>query len=127
MCRKLGVTRGGYYTWVERKKSQQTLSNEALLVEIRRIHKASEERYGYPHVHAALKREGIVCGRHRVARIMRQNGIAGKKARRFKNHRHKHHIYDGSQNLLLKREPVTTINQVWVGDITFIRVDRRWT
>lgn len=127
LCRKLGVTRGGYYAWVEREQSQRALSNEALLVEIRRVHAASDERYGYPRVHATLKREGIVCGRHRVAKIMRENGIVGKKARRFKNHRHKHQIYDGSQNLLLKREPVTSINQVWVGDITFIRVDRQWT
>ena len=71
LCRKLGVTRGGYYAWVERGKSQQALSNEALLVEIRRIHTTSDERYGYPRVYAALKREGIPCGRHRVARIMR--------------------------------------------------------
>lgn len=51
----------------------------------------------------------------------------GKKARRFKNHRHKHHIYDASQNLLLKRDAVTTTNQVWVRDITFIRIGKRWS
>lgn len=100
------------------------MANEALLVEVKRVHKESQERYGYPRVHAALNRQGIRCGRHRVARIMRENGILGRKARRFKNHRHKHHIYDGSQNLLLKRPPVTSINQVWVGDITFIQIDR---
>jgi transposase InsO family protein len=58
---------------------------------------------------------------------MRENGIMGKKARRFKNHRHKHHIYDASQNLLLKRDAVTATNQVWVGDITFIRVGKEWS
>jgi transposase InsO family protein len=127
LCRKLGVSRGGYYAWVKRKKSQRTLANEALLEEIKRTHLESHERYGYPRVHAALNRQGICCGRHRVARIMRENGILGKKARRFKNHRHKHHIYDGSQNLLLNREPVTSTNQVWVGDITFIRVGKDWS
>ena len=121
------MTRGGYYSWVERKKSRAALSNEALLVEIRRVHAASDERYGYPRVHAALKREGIVCGRNRVARIMRENGIVGKKAKRFKKHQHKHHIYNESKNLLLSRQAVSSINQVWVGDITFIRVDRQWS
>ena len=106
LCWKLGVTRGGYYAWLERKESQRTLSNEALLVEIKRVHAASDERYGYPRVHAALKREGIACGRNRVARIMRENGIVGKKAKRFKYYRHKHHIYNESKNLLLNREPV---------------------
>jgi transposase InsO family protein len=91
------------------------------------VHQESDQRYGYPRVHAELNRQGFVCGRHRVARLMRLNGIVGLKARRFKNHRHKHHIYDASRNLLLRRDPVTTINQVWVGDITFIRVGKQWS
>ncbi len=91
------------------------------------MHANSRETYGYPRVHAELKRQGITCGKHRVARLMRENGIMGKKARRFKCHRHKHHIYDASQNLLLKRDAVTATNQVWVGDITFVRVGKAWT
>lgn len=127
MCRKLGVSRGGYYAWVKRKQSQRALENEALLTEIKQVHCQSQERYGYPRVHAELKRQGIHCGRHRVAHLMRENGILGSKARRFRNHRHKHHIYDSSQNLLLNRAPVTAINQVWVGDITFIRIGKDWS
>ena len=103
------------------------MENEALLAEIRVVHTKSREAYGYPRVHAELKRQGITCGKHRVARLMRENGIMGKKARRFKNHRHKHHIYDASRNLLLHREPVTATNQVWVGDITFARVGKAWS
>lgn len=61
-----------------------------------------------------------------MARIMRENDIKGKKFRRYKKHRSQHHIADNSTNLLRKREVVTSINQVWVGDITFIRVDDEW-
>ena len=127
LCRKLGVSRGGYYSWVKREKCQQTLANEALLAEIKQIHQASQERYGYPRIHAALQRKGIRCGRHRVARIMRENGIIGKKAIKFKRHRHRHHLQWDSQNLLLKADPVTQQNQVWVGDVTFIRVGKAWS
>jgi putative transposase len=112
---------------MERKKSERALENEALLEEIKAVHKESHETYGYPRVHAALRRQGFSCGKHRVARIMRENGIVGRKARRFRNHRHKHHIYDTSQNLLLNRDAVTRSNQVWVGDITFIRVGKEWS
>lgn len=120
------MTPSGYYAWRKRKPSQQTLNNESLLIEIQRVHKQSYECYGYPRVHAKLNHEGIACGRHRVARLMRMNDIKGKKFRRYRKHRPLHHIADNSSNLLRKREPVTSINQVWVGDITFIRVDDEW-
>ena len=103
------------------------MENDALLIAIKRIHEASRETYGYPRVYEALKQEGIICGKHRVARIMRDNDIVGKKARRFKKHVHRHHLMQHSKNLLLNRKPVTARNEVWVGDITFIRVDRDWS
>lgn len=95
--------------------------------EIKGIHANSRECYGYPRVHAALKQRGIVCGKHRVARIMRENGIVGKKAKRFKKHSHRHHLMQNSKNLLLNRALVTRKNEVWVGDITFIRIDKDWS
>ena len=98
------------------------MANEALLKEIRQIHEESHGCYGYPRVHAALRQKGILCGRHRVAKIMRENNIIGKKAIKFKKHRHRHHLQQNSQNLLLNRGPDTTKNQVWVGDITYIRI-----
>lgn len=57
---------------------------------------------------------------------MRENGIIGKKAIRFKKHAHNHHHARESQNLLLDRKQVTSRNQVWVGDITFVRVGKEW-
>ena len=120
------MTPSGYHAWRKRKPSSQKLSNDALLIEIKRVHKASHENYGYPRVHEKLKQEGFTCGKHRVARIMRENDIRGKKFRRYKKHRYQHHIAENSTNLLRKRKPVTSINQVWVGDITFIRVDDEW-
>ncbi len=123
----MGVTCGGYHAWVNREKSKRALDNEALLVEIKRVHEASRDTYGYPRVHAALRQQGIICGKHRVARIMRENGIVGKVARRFKKHAHRHHLMHNSQNLLLNRQAVTSKNEVWVGDITFIRVNKDWS
>ena len=127
MCRKLGVTRAGYYAWVKRGKSQRHVDNTELLGKIIEVHQASQERYGYPRVHQALQQNGVTCGRNRVARIMRENGIAARMARRFRRHSHRHELFRGSTNLLLNREPTTAPNQVWVGDITFIRVGGKWS
>lgn len=126
LCSKLGVTPGGYYSWLKREVSQRTVDNEVLLEEIKLVHEASRGIYGYPRVHAALNHQGIVCGKHRVARIMRENGIKGKKSIRFKKHSHKHHFAQTSKNLLLDREPVTASNQVWVGDMTYVQVGKQW-
>lgn len=103
------------------------MDDAELLREIRDVHEKSRQTYGYPRVHAALKQQGIVCGKHRVARLMRENDLMGKKARRFKKHRHRHERMWNSKNLLLNRQPVTGRNQVWVGDITFIKVAKEWS
>jgi len=58
---------------------------------------------------------------------MRENGIVGKKAIRFKYHKHRHHLMKNPKNLLLNREPVSAKNEVWVGDITFIRINNSWS
>ena len=57
---------------------------------------------------------------------MRENGIVGKKAKRFKKHAHRHQRMWDSKNLLLGRTEPSARNQVWVGDITFIRVGKQW-
>ena len=126
LCAKLGVTRAGYYAWRKREKSKRALTNEALLDSIRQVHRDSRHCYGYPRVHAELKRRGIICGKHRIARIMRENGVVGKKAVKFKRHSHRHHLQRDSRNLLLEHGLVTRKNEVWVGDVSFIRVGREW-
>ena len=127
LCRKLGVSRSGYYAWRVRADSRRRLEDQRLLQEMVRIFKASRETYGYPRVHAALKAHGIVCGKHRVARLMRENGLKAKMARRFKYHRHRHQLFERIPNLLLDHSPINAPNQVWVGDVSYIRVRGRWS
>ena len=127
LCRKLGVSRSGYYAWRRREASRRKLDDQRLLPVMREIFKASRETYGYPRIHAALKAQGIVCGRHRVARLMRENGLKAKMARRFKYHRHRDWLFAKTPNLLLDQPGATAPNQVWVGDVSYIRVRKKWS
>ena len=127
LCRKLGVSRSGYYAWRNRDVSERRLQDLQLLPVVTEIFTASRETYGYPRIHAALKTAGIRCGRHRIARIMRENGLKARMARRFKYHRHRDYLFAKTPNLLLDLPPVTSPNQVWVGDVSYIRVRGRWS
>jgi len=127
LCRKLGVSRSGYYAWLNRRESSRARENRKLVGEIRVIHSASRETYGSPRVHATLRRQGYGVNRKRVARLMRVHGIVSKMRVRFKPRRHDGQRYNSVPNLLLDRSFPTEKNQVWVGDVTYVRIKGRWT
>ena len=79
MCRVLGVSESGYYAWCKRLPSRRQGENEQLVEHIRSAYDQGRQVYGSPRIHAELRAQGIVCGKHRVARLMRQAGLrAGK-------------------------------------------------
>ena len=77
MCRVLGVSRQGYWSFDHRPASQRALDDARLLREIRRIHRESGGTYGSPRVHAQLRREGWRVSRKRVERLMAKHGLHG--------------------------------------------------
>jgi transposase InsO family protein len=84
LCRVLSVSRSGYYDWRRRGPSTRQCEDVVLAAHVRRVHAASREAYGARKVWKALVTDGIACGRHRVARIRRENGIEARRRRRFK-------------------------------------------
>ena len=78
LCRLVNVSASGYYAWANRQPSHRVQENQALVLAIRQIHEAVDERYGSPRMHAELVNRGYCCGKHRVARLMREHGIVGK-------------------------------------------------
>ncbi len=78
----LGVSASGFYDWRDRQPSDRQRGDAALLRRIRTIHAVSHGTYGAPRVHAELRAEGVQIGRKRVARLMREAGIAGVSRRR---------------------------------------------
>ena len=82
MCGALGVSRGGFYEWMQRPESTRSREDRQLVVQIRTSFEQSDRTYGSPRVWEDLREWGYHCGRHRVARLMRAEGLQGRRKRR---------------------------------------------
>lgn len=82
MCRVLAVARSGFYAWVGRRPSARAQMDARLRVQIRAIHAASQRRYGRPRIHQELRAQGTRVSAKRVGRLLRREGLRGKRARR---------------------------------------------
>jgi putative transposase len=125
MCRVLQVTRSGFYAWLHQPLSDRALEDQRLLTLIRDSYAASSGVYGSPRVFLDLREAGERCGKHRVARIMRERKI--KALRGYKAPRH----IAGRPSIIapntLRREfTVEQPDRVWVTDITYIRTWQGW-
>lgn len=125
MCRLYGVTRAGYYAWRWRGKSRRAKDNERLWEKIQRIHQASRGIYGSPRVHQALRTEGERVGKKRVEWMMRENGLKARAAKLYHPNPGTHAFYASIPNRQLDKI-ATGPDQVWVGDITYVKVGQAW-
>jgi len=126
-CELLQVSRSAFYDWHAHRPSARQLADDALGERIERIYDDSRGTYGWPRVHAALRREGVCASRKRVARIMRQKGLVGRCRRRWT----KTTFSDPETRAvdLLRRAfgPETVeVDRVYVSDITYIRTWEGW-
>ena len=122
MCDWLKVSRSGYYAWLNRAISKREIENKVLSKKVVKIFHDSRGTYGSPRVHQALKRQGVAVGKKRVERLMQARGLRGRVFRVTKRMpNYKGYIKRGD-NLRLHQPEPTKINQVWVSDITYLKV-----
>ena len=125
MCRLLGVARAGYYAWLDHPVSDRSQEDARLLRLIRASFTASHGIYGAPRVFQDLRERGETCSKHRVARLMHENGL-----RALHDYRTRHIPVAKPQalipNLLQRQFAVSRPNEVWVTDITYIRTWQGW-
>jgi len=126
MCHLLEVIRSGYYVWLCNKITTREKDDSLLSNEIEVIYKGSKDTYGSPRVYAALRQQGRVCGRHRVARIMRLGKMISKHHRKRQCTTDSNHNYPVAMNILDRQFSPTALNQVWVNDITYIPTGEGW-
>ncbi len=126
MCRVIGASRSGYYRWRRQPQGKRQKENEKILMDIRQSHKDSLMAYGSPRITKDLQAKGIKCGKNRVARIMKTNGIVAKTAKKFKATTNSKHNLPVAENLLNQDFKAEKPNTVWVSDITYIATLEGW-
>ncbi len=126
MCRALAVSAAGYYAWRARPESARSVSARTILSAIRVIHRDSRETYGSPRIWNALVKQGHRIGEHRVARLMRQDGIRAKTVTTWRATTQSQHRFSVAVNTLDRAFTVEAPNQVWAGDITYVWTLEGW-
>lgn len=129
LCRHLDVSPSGYYGW-QRSRTRpgvRAAADQALALEINRIHLHSRKTYGAPRVEQALRKHGRSHGRNRIARLMREKGLEGRQKARYRvQTTDSNHDQPIAPNLLAQAPKATAPNQLWVADITYIETKEGW-
>jgi len=121
MCSVLQVSRSGYYHWVDRPESRRAREDRELLVHIRRVYLESRRAYGSVKTWRELCGQGVACGKHRVARLRKRDGIEAQRKRRFRLTVQNRNTAPAAPNLLRQQFVAAQPDRIWVGDMTFIR------
>jgi transposase InsO family protein len=126
ISRILQVSTSGFYAWSKRLESARSRSDRALVLDIKAVHKASRGTYGSPRVHRELVAQQHLVGRDRVARLMRENDVRGRRKRRFRTTTQSNHSHPVAPNVLERQFAVEQPNVAWVGDITYVWTLEGW-
>lgn len=126
MCEVLGVSRSGYYEWLNRPKSNQKERKEKLTSQIKRVYLDSRRNYGSPKITKQLNSEGVSVSQKTVSRIMKEEGIRSKTVKKYKATTNSKHNLPVYPNLLDQQFKVERPGQVWVADITYIWTSEGW-
>ena len=126
LCKVLGVSQSGYFAWKDRPACRRQNEDMVLLAHIRSAFALSNATYGSPRMTRELRDDGITIGRHRVARLMRENALQARQRRRFKRTTDSLHAFPVAPNLLNQDFNATGPNQKWGADISYVRTREGW-
>ncbi|MDO8327917.1 MAG: IS3 family transposase [Cypionkella sp.] len=125
LCEVLEVSRSGFHSWLTRPLSDRAILDAKLVTAIDTSFKASDRTYGARRVWRDVLEEGLICGLHRIERLMRQNALKARPKRRGKPQD------DGERSLIadniLDRDfEADRPNQKWLADFTYIWTAQGW-
>jgi putative transposase len=120
MCFLAGVSRAGFYRYLHAQDPWQ--EEMAVRSEVQRIALEHHGRYGYRRITAELRRQGMPVNHKRVARLMREDSLVGTELRHCRDELRGTANHGEIYVNLANRLKLTGPNQVWVADITFVRL-----
>jgi putative transposase len=123
MCQLAGVSRAGFYRFLqEQMPAEEDMEVRSAIQQIALEH---QRRYGYRRITAELRREGMRVNHKRVSRIMREDNLLAVQPRAFVVTTDSDHQLEVYLNLA-GRMKLSGMNQLWVADITYIRLQREF-
>jgi putative transposase len=125
-CAALNVSVSGFYAWKGRPASPRQTHDLVMLAHIRAEFSTSHETYGSPRMHAELKESGLAIGRHRVARLMSENGLKARQKTRFKKTTDSDHGGPITRNVLDQDFTAAGPDQKWGVDISYVWTAEGW-
>ena len=127
LCRVLDVSRASFYAWLERGPSAHNQTDQQLLRQISKIHRASRGTYGAPRVHAELRDDyGVRTSRKRVARLMRAAGLVGCHRRRRRGLTRPDPAATPAPDLVGRLFDPGAPDRIWFADISYIPTGQGW-
>ncbi len=126
MCGTLGVSQSGFFAWRERPACQRQQQDMVYLAHIRTAFALSNGTYGSPRMHRDLIDDGHRIGRHRTARLMRENGLVARQKRRFKRTTDSQHAWPVAPNLIAQDFRAEKPDRKWGADISYIWTAQGW-
>ena len=126
VCDALEVSRSGFYAWRSGEESQRAETDRELTPVIRAVFWHHRRRYGSRRIAVALSQRGIACGVARVARLLKNQGLRAIQPKSFTPHTtESRHRLGHNENLLKDKKAPLRVDEVWVGDITYIPLGTR--
>ena len=120
-CSVLEVSKTGYYDWLSGRTHQVSAAQAQKREQIIITFEHHRSRYGTRRIVAALADQGLQLSRSKVRGVLQQEGMKAIQPRSFvPRTTNSRHSYPISPNLLLERPGLQRVNEVWVGDITYI-------
>ena len=126
MVRLLEVSRSGYYAWIGRAASPASLRRVHIEQKVAFFHGDSDEVYGAPRILADLRADGEIISRKTVAVTMARLGLAGISPKKWKTTTIIDHADAYPVDAVNRQWDTGALNQVWVGDITYLRTWESW-
>jgi putative transposase len=122
ICRALRIAPSTYWAHKQRQAAPaaRTLTDERVLVEIRRVYEQSRGLYGSRKVFWQLKRDGIAVARCTVERLMRREGLQGVVRGKRRRTTIPSGQTDRPQDLVDRDFTASVPNQLWVADFTYV-------
>lgn len=127
MCYVLNVSRSGYYAWSKQQTGSCQDREEPILGHaIKQVYHTSKRTYGSPRIAKELQQKGWAVSRATIGRRMKDLQLRSRVSRKFVATTRSNHDLPVAENLLARNFCVQRLAQVWVSDITYVRIGQQW-